>query len=814
MSPESPNTIVLLAQAFIAVTVAAGLWLRAAALERRSHRSLRSSEKQLQCTVEAQLHAFMTNSPSGMFIKDMNGKYLCVNEQFLRPFDLTRERVLGSSDIELFTPEIAAPMSANDDQLLCGKNVIEFEHESHREDGRHTNLVCKFPLHDAAGKIFAYGGIVTDITGRLNAEESARRQAVQQRLIAGFGQFALENPEIDELILEATQVIKDGLQPEYCRYLELAQNESNLLFKAGFGWHEDAAGRMTYDTVTETEDRFSIGARDAVLVRDFAADMRHKPSPVLAAHGVRSGVEVLVWSSKGPFGVLGVYSSRVGAFTLESVDFLQGIKNTLAAAIDRRAVEDRLAYLAQYDALTGLPNRNLFLDRLSQAMGQADRDKRRVGVLLVDVDRFKLVNNNVGHSGGDKLLSQVAQRLQACLRPGDSIARLGGDEFALVLARMAKAEDAAMVADRVISRLAASFQVDGQEIYVSASLGVSIYPNDGTNADTLLKNADMAMYRAKESGRNTYRFYLPEMNARAAERAEIETELRGALERGEFVVYYQPKISIANGAISGFEALLRWQHPRRGLVSPAEFIPILEDTGLIIPVGIWVVRAACKQIQAWQNAGLNPSPIAVNLSARQFKHSDLDRHIRDIQRETQIDPRLLEFELTESVLMSDTEEAIGVLKNIKALGFSLSVDDFGTGYSSLAYLKRFPLDTLKIDRAFIRDLTTDSDNASIATAIINLAHSLKLKVVAEGVETAAQLDFLCMHHCDEMQGYLFARPMPAADATRALADRLRPTPVAASQTGGVAPAAMTWRYVHAKIDRGARRASRHSRERH
>jgi len=342
-----------------------------------------------------------------------------------------------------------------------------------------------------------------------------------------------------------------------------------------------------------------------------------------------------------------------------------------------------------------------------------------------------------------------------------------------VLDHLAKPEDASLVADRVITSLARPFRAHGHEVYVSASLGISIAPADGSDPATLLKNADMAMYRAKQAGRNTYRFFLPEMNARAAERLQTETELRGALERREFVLHYQPKVVISTGLISGFEALLRWNHPKRGLVGPTEFISVLEDTGLINEVGEWVVTQVCDQIRIWQAAGLEVRPIAVNLSARQFTHNDLDVSIRRILDETKIDPGLLEFELTESLLMSDSEDAVRILDNMRKCGIRLSVDDFGTGYSSLAYLKRFPLDSLKIDRTFIRHITADSGDARIAEAIISLAHSLKLNVVAEGVETEAQLVFLREHACDEMQGYLFARPMPAEECARAIRDGWR-----------------------------------------
>ncbi|MGB5079772.1 MAG: EAL domain-containing protein, partial [Burkholderiales bacterium] len=437
---------------------------------------------------------------------------------------------------------------------------------------------------------------------------------------------------------------------------------------------------------------------------------------------------------------------------------------------ERKRAEERLHYMANYDELTGLPNRSLFSDRLGQTLALAKRSGREAGCIFIDLDRFKAVNDTYGHGIGDKLLKGVAQRLQECVRSVDTVGRLSGDEFAIAMSHLAKADDANLVARKVVSALAKPFDLDGHQTYMTASMGIALCPVDGEDPAILLRNADTAMFRAKEQGRNAYQFYLPQMNERAARRLQMDTQLRVALERGEFLLHYQPKANLASGEISGFEALLRWQHPERGMVPPLEFISILEDTGLIVAVGEWVLRTACAQIGHWQAQGMPPRPVAVNLSARQFQDKNLSLVIAAIVAESGIDPGLLEIELTESMLMNNAEEATRTLNKIKAGGVRLAMDDFGTGYSSLAYLRRFPLDVLKIDRAFIRNVATDPDDAAIVLAMISLAHSMKLEVVAEGVETEAQLNFLRMRGCDEIQGYYFARPMPVAECTRALVE--------------------------------------------
>lgn len=430
---------------------------------------------------------------------------------------------------------------------------------------------------------------------------------------------------------------------------------------------------------------------------------------------------------------------------------------------ERIRYQEQLEYQATHDVLTGLANRNLLADRISQAIALARRDKRLVGVMLLDLDRFKVVNDGLGHAPADGLLKLVAERLIHAVRDTDTVARLGGDEFVIVVGDILDADDVAVVAGKIQRALAQPLLVEGKELVVSASIGISLYPRDGETGDILLRNADVAMYRVKEYGRNNYRFYLPEMSSMALDRLDMEGNLRRALETEELQIYYQPKVALESGAIVGAEALLRWLHPRIGQINPGEFIPLAEESGLILPLGEWVLEQVCRQIAAWRDEGQALLRVAVNISARQFRQENLVETVRRLLEQYQVPGELLEIELTESMVMHDTDHAAFTLRQLKDLGVTLSLDDFGTGYSSLSYLKRFPIDCLKIDRSFVRDITTNADDAAIANAVIAMAHSLGLSVVAEGVELPEQLALLREHHCDEFQGFYFSRPVPAGD---------------------------------------------------
>ena len=662
----------------------------------------------------------------GMAFTGLDDQYIRVNRRFADMLGYTVEemRRLGPADVA--NKEHAGGWLKRRKALLSGTaGEVTSETEYVRKDGSVVWVsVVTSAIHNDKGKAQYFVSVVQDISARRGAELALRESEEK------FRQLADNIPEIF-WITDARQRKLHYLSPGFASLTGMRLAD---VLRRPRSWLQ----------VVHSEDRERVRlARKALPEAEYNIEYR-----IVLADGT------LRWVHDQAFPVRDAQGK---------VYRIAGIG---ADVTHRKEAEEKLVYLAHYDGLTGLPNRVLFFDRLKQTLAQAGRRGMLAAVMFLDLDRFKVVNDTLGHAVGDDLLRQVAQRLSACTRMGDTVARFSGDEFVLIVNDLQSAEDARHIAQKVLLAFAEPFRVGGHEVFVSTSIGISMYPSDCEDEQALLKNADTAMYRAKESGRNNFQFYTREMNARAMYRLNLENSLRHALEREEFRLHYQPKACLHTGQITGVEALLRWERPDHGLISPAEFVPLLEDTGLIVPVGEWVLREACRQVEAWRCAGREPVSVAINISARQFAARNLGEIIKRVLDEHSADPRHIELELTESLLMVNTEEAVRTLTYLKSLGLRLSIDDFGTGYSSLSYLKRFPIDALKIDRSFIDEITTDIDDATITRAVIGMAHNLGLKVVAEGVETEAQLSFLSANGCDEAQGYYFARPQPAAELTQ------------------------------------------------
>jgi diguanylate cyclase (GGDEF)-like protein/PAS domain S-box-containing protein len=587
--------------------------------------------------------------------------------------------------------------------------------------------------------------------------------------------YAIERKAMDEALFEEKERAQVTLN---CIGDAVACTDSsgnitflNLVAEKMTGWSlKEAAGRPMAEVLRILNAATGEAASNPMEKAVGQDRTMHLPSNSSLAR--RDGVEIPIEDSVSPI------HDRQGLATGAVIVF-----RDVSAA---RAMALEIAHSAEHDFLTGLPNRMLLNDRLSQAITMAPRHMKKVAVLFLDLDGFKHINDSLGHPTGDKLLKSVAKRLVECVRGSDTVSRQGGDEFVVLLSEVARSEDTAITARRMLQSVAEAHSIDQHDLHVTTSIGVSIYPDDGLDAETLIKNADTAMYQAKENGRQSYQFFKPAMNVRAVERQAIEESLRRALDRKEFAVHYQPKVDLRTGAITGAEALLRWTHPTRGLVPPGQFIPVAEDCGLILPIGKWILREACQQARAWLDAGLTLSTIAVNISAMEFRNEGFLQGVFAILKETRLDPRFLELELTESVLMKHAEATESILRTLRARGVQLAVDDFGTGYSSLSYLRKFPINALKIDQSFVRQITTAPDETTIVTAVISMGRSLKLRVIAEGVETPEELAFLQGHQCDEAQGYFFSRPVLPRDFARlletGLSDKVRSTQPAAAKS--------------------------------
>ncbi len=578
-------------------------------------------------------------------------------------------------------------------------------------------------------------------------------------LAAAFGQFALSAASLDEVYTEAASIVTRGLEVEFSKVLLVDEPHQSLILKAGNGWKPGWIGRQMADPEEKSQTYQVLASREPVIIYKFSEDSRFNPSPLLTSHGVVSGVAVLLGGIEHPIGVLGAYADSAREFSTDDVGFLQGVANIIAAAAERHRTNEQLRYMALHDPLTGLPNRLLLTDRLNLALSHAQRHDQQVALLFLDLDRFKHVNDVFGHSLGDQLLHEVAQRLSGCVRNGDTVSRQGGDEFIVALTGIKEEQDAALIAEKLLTVIAVPFVLEETEIILGMSIGIACSPHNGHDARALLSNADTAMYIAKKLGRNRYQFYAPEMNIRAMDRLTLERDLHRAIERNELFLMYQPQLALSTGAVLGLEALVRWQHPSRGLICPGEFIPIAEDCGLIMPVGNWVLESACRQRARWVSQGLTKGSVAVNISAHQFRQADFCERIGDVLLRTGLQPGFLELEVTEGVVMQGIDQVLYKLNTLRELGVTLAIDDFGTGYSSLNYLKQFPLHRLKIDQSFTSGLPGDQESGAITNAIIQMGHSLGLDVLGEGIETREQEDYLRTLGCDAGQGFFYAKPL-------------------------------------------------------
>jgi diguanylate cyclase (GGDEF)-like protein/PAS domain S-box-containing protein len=707
--------------------------------------------------------AMLVSAPDAVLIMNHEGRIVETNRATERILGYTRSQMVGRTIAETFAPpsdehprrrQLARHLATGGGPLL-GQRVELVARKAGGDDMPAEITVTRTHVK---GKAF-FTAHLRDIT---NAKRAERLQAALYRI--SDASAAIE--DMDGLYVAIHRIIGEFM---YARNLYIALRE-------------EAEGTVRFPYFVDEADATPPEVKEAKTLTDYVL---RTGEPLLASPAVfsdmvdRGEVEMVGSPSVDwlgvplkkqgqAFGVLVVQSYDPAVrFTEADKDMLTFASHQIAAALERKRAEARIEHLAYHDLLTSLPNRRLLLDRLELAVAQARRDKTQIAVLFLDLDRFKVINDSLGHTVGDEVLRAVAGRLKNHVRKGDTVARMGGDEFTAVIRNVHHPVDTAKVAEILQSTLREPLIAGGRELFVTASIGISIYPNDGADVETLLKNADTALHRAKEHGLDSFRLFTAAMNAEAVQRLRLESELRRALPRGELFAHYQPVVDLKTGAVLVLEALMRWQHPEHGLVAPSEFIPIAERTGLLASIGPWMLKTACAQAKTWERTG-HPVSVAVNISPRQLHHVDLLRYVVEALDEAGLPASRLELEITESSAMQNPEATIHTLNALKALGVRVSIDDFGMGYSSLSQLQRLPIDTLKIDRSFVRDISTDPGDAAIATAIITLAHSLELDVVAEGVETSEQLAFLAEHGCDRVQGYLLSRPVATADIPRLL----------------------------------------------
>jgi diguanylate cyclase (GGDEF)-like protein len=732
---------------------------------------------------EADLAEAMQIARLGRWEYEVASDEFVLNDQY---YSLHRATAAQMGGYRMHAADFARRLVHPDDAQLVGELVLQALHASDPNffAQAEARIVCaddeirwvlvRYKIEkDAQGATTRLIGTVQDITESKQAEQTQLRLNRALKMLSDCNTTLVHATDEPQLLAEICRLLVEqgGYRMAWVGFAEhdvektvrpVAQhgNDRDYLRGIRVSWADNEQGRGPTGTAIRT------GKTD--INQDYLTNPRMAPWRENAlAHGFRSSISLPLISSKRVLGALTIYSADADAFAREEVALLEELASdlafgieTLRTRVEHGAAEKQLEFLAHHDVLTGLPNRLLLRDRFDQAAAQADRAHSGVAVLFLDLDNFKQVNDTLGHNYGDKLLVGVVERLRACLRETDTISRQGGDEFVVLLPNLRDLAVIGNIAHHIIDVFAQPFEIENYSINTTFSIGICLYPDDGREFGTLLKNADTALYQAKDSGRDTYRFFSEKMNLDAQEQLQLQGQLRNALQNQEFLLHYQPQIDIASGRIVGVEALVRWQHPELGLIPPGKFIPLAERSGLVIPMGEWVLNEACRQAQRWRENG-QPLVMAVNLSALQFRRGNLLETVSSALKLSGLPAELLELELTESILLHDIDVAIKTLHSLKELGVKLSIDDFGTGYSSLSYLKRLAVDKLKVDQSFVRDLAEDEDSAAIVRAVIQLGHTLQLTVIAEGVENDAQLAFLRNYGCDEVQGYLFSRPVPA-----------------------------------------------------
>jgi len=682
----------------------------------------KTAEKELS-EQQQLLTVVVEGSTDAIFVKDRQGRYLLVNQAASRFVGKPAEQMIGHDDSFIFPAAIATEIMAIDKAIMSsGKTQTHEEYVTTLSGEQLIFNVTKGPMLDFNGQVSGLFGISHNITERkkrelASIESESRFSTVFNRnpLAIGISNYASE------------------------KFIDV--NEAYLQL---FGYERN-------EVVGHTATELKLWVYPEEKARMYMS---------LSEHGQIQNQEFMFRTKAGEIGD-GLLSAE-----LINIGGEQCVLRMLSDITEKKKAQRVIDYLAHHDALTGLPNRLLVRDRVEQAIAAAKRDNHKIALLFMDLDNFKSINDSLGHASGDVLLEVISHRLRESIRGTDTVSRFGGDEFLVVLSHITASDSVIAVCSKILEDITKPARIDGHELSTSCSIGVTVYPDDGDDFDTLLRKADSAMYYAKDAKGNTYRFFDSKMNADAIERVGLRNGLRIALERNEFVLHYQPQIDLSSGAVIGAEALIRWQHPELGLLPPGKFITLAEDSGLIVPIGEWALREACRQAMAWREQGLPDLVMAVNLSAIQFRRGNLDETVISALKDSGLDPQFLELELTESILIGDTENVLQTVQRLKTLGIKLSLDDFGTGYSSLSYLKRFAVDKVKIDQSFIRDMDKNPSDAAIVRAIIQMSKSLGLRTIAEGIEEEHLIKYLQIYHCDEAQGYYYSRPISSEDFVR------------------------------------------------